>query len=58
MREACFTRPLTVALPEEVFRQIKEITDENRISMAQWVREVAEKALTEEKNNENTEGGK
>ncbi|MEI7638389.1 MAG: hypothetical protein WCJ37_13855 [Syntrophus sp. (in: bacteria)] len=58
MREASFTRPLTVALPEEVFRQIKEITDEKRISMAQWVRAVAEKALAEEKNNENSKGEK
>ncbi len=53
MREACFTRPLTVALPEEVFRQIKEITDEKRISMAQWFRAVAEKALIEENKNRN-----
>ena len=56
MKVKCFTRPLTVVLPEEVFRQIKEITDHKKISMAEWVRTAAEKALTEEKNNEISEG--
>lgn len=46
MKEAIFTKPLTVALQPEVYDQIKKITDEKRISMAQWVREIADKALT------------
>ena len=56
MKVKSFTRPLTVVLPEDVFKQIKEITDKKRISMAEWVRTAAEKALTEEKNNEISEG--
>lgn len=56
MKVKCFTRPLTVVLSEDVFRQIKEITDKKRISMAEWVRTAAEKALAEEKNNRNSEG--
>ena len=45
MKEAKFTKPLTVGLQPEVYDQIKKITDEKRISMAQWVREIADKAL-------------
>jgi hypothetical protein len=46
MKEAKFTKPLTVAMQPGVYEQIKQITDEKRISMAQWVREIAEKALS------------
>ena len=38
MREAKFTKSLTVALPVEDYQKIKEITDDKKISMAQWVR--------------------
>ena len=47
MRTSQFTRTLSVALPPDHFDQIKRITDEERISMAQWVREAVEKALKE-----------
>ena len=58
MKKASFTKPLSVAFSESVFQQIKKITDEQKISMAQWVRTACEKALTEletsagEKNND------
>jgi len=45
MKEARFTKPLTVGLQPEVYDQIKKFTDEKRISMAQWLREIADKAL-------------
>jgi hypothetical protein len=38
MREAKFTKSLTVALPIDVYQKIKQITDNDKISMAQWVR--------------------
>jgi len=47
MREACFTKALTVAFSEEIYLKIKEITDEKRISMCEWVRIAAEKALSD-----------
>jgi hypothetical protein len=46
MREAKFTKSLTVALPIVVYQKIKEITDDEKISMAQWVRRAVNLALT------------
>ena len=54
MREAKYNRPLTVAFTKAIFEEIKRLTDQQKISMAQWVRTVAEQALQihsrEEKN--------
>ncbi len=45
MRKAQFTKPLSVAFPAEVYDQIKEISDLDEISMAEWIRQVVDKAL-------------
>ena len=45
MREAKFTKSLTVALPIDTYKKIKKITDDNKISMAQWVRRAVNMAL-------------
>jgi hypothetical protein len=45
MKHARFTKPLTLAFEPETYDQIKKISDEQRISMAEWVREMAAKAL-------------
>ena len=45
MRKSQFSRPLSIALPADHFEQIKQITDEKEISMAQWVRSAVEKQL-------------
>ena len=45
MREAKFTKSLTVALPIDVYQKIKQITDDEKISMAQWVRKIVTMAL-------------
>ena len=45
MREAKFTKSLTVALPIDVYQKIKQITDDEKISLAQWVRKVVNLAL-------------
>jgi tartrate dehydratase alpha subunit/fumarate hydratase class I-like protein len=45
MREAKFTKSLTVALPVDVYQKIKQITDDEKISMAQWVRKIVTMAL-------------
>jgi len=48
MKERQFSKALTVALQMEVFEQIKRITDEKRISMAEWVRDAVDAALRSE----------
>ena len=48
MREATLTKALTIAFTKEAFSKIKAITDQKRISMGEWVRMAAEKALTDE----------
>ncbi|MGD9326924.1 MAG: hypothetical protein PVG26_23105 [Desulfobacterales bacterium] len=45
MREAKFTKSLTVGLPVDVYQKIKQITDDEKISMAQWVRKIVTMAL-------------
>ena len=45
MREAIYTKSITIALQPDVFRKIKEITDREKISIGEWFRNVAEKAL-------------
>ena len=52
MRKSQFSRPLTIALPPDHFEQVKRITDDQQISMAQWVRDAVAAAL----NNINREG--
>ncbi|MGA3086879.1 MAG: hypothetical protein ABSE95_19175 [Thermodesulfobacteriota bacterium] len=38
MRESKCNAPLTVAFSKEAYNQIKSITDQKKISMAEWVR--------------------
>ena len=45
MRKSQFSRPLSIALPPEHFEQIKQISDREEISMAQWIREAVAMAL-------------
>jgi predicted HicB family RNase H-like nuclease len=46
MKTAKFTKSLTVSLRPEVFDQIKQITDEKKISIGEWVRDAIETALS------------
>ena len=45
MREAKFTKSLTVALPIDDYQKIKDITDDEKISMAKWVRRAISENL-------------
>jgi hypothetical protein len=47
MKYARFTKPLTISLEQEVYDLIKNIAEQQRISMAEWVREMVSKALVE-----------
>jgi len=46
MKQAVYTKSLTIAVSPEQYAQIKGITDEKRISMGEWVREALEAALS------------
>ena len=45
MKEALYTKSLTIALAAEQYAQIKDITDSKHISMGEWVRVAVEAAL-------------
>ena len=45
MKEAMYVKSLSVALSVDVYQKIKEITDDEKISMAQWVRRAVNQAL-------------
>ena len=45
MRKARFQKQLTIAIPPEHFEQIQQITDEQEISLAEWVRDAVSAAL-------------
>jgi len=52
MREAKFTKPITIYVSKETYQKVKAITDEKKISMAEWFREAAEMALLKSNNKE------
>ena len=45
MRKSRFQKQLTFAVPLEHFELIKQVTDEQVISLAEWVREAVAEAL-------------
>jgi hypothetical protein len=45
MKTAIFTKPLTVMLSPDDYDRIKLITDRERVSMGEWVREAVAMAL-------------
>ncbi len=52
MKKAIFTKSLTISVPPEQYKQVKQITDEQCISMGEWVREAVEAALINNKREE------
>ena len=52
MKNARFTKAFTVALHPDVFEKIKMITDDQQISMAEWVRDAVAMALNNIKREE------
>jgi hypothetical protein len=45
MRKAKHTRPVSISISPAVYDQIKQITDQQEISVAEWFRSVVEDAL-------------
>ena len=48
MRKQKYTRPATVYLTEEVYQEIKTITDRDEISIGEWIRYAINNVLTSE----------
>ena len=46
MRKARFKKQLTIAISQEDFEQVKQITDSHEISLAEWFRDAVAAALT------------
>jgi hypothetical protein len=49
MKTAQFTKALTIALYPDAYKDIKNICDAEKISMAQWVRAAVDAALEKQK---------
>jgi hypothetical protein len=45
MRTSKYNKALTIALPQDHFEQVKKITDEKKISLAEFVRAAVAAAL-------------
>ena len=45
MRESKFNKPLTVSFPDEVIQKIRDITDQQKISMGEWIRSAVSQQL-------------
>ena len=52
MKQAIFTKSLTISMPPEQYEKIKQITDQSRISMGEWVRDAIEGQLLKLQNKE------
>ncbi|MGO9137280.1 MAG: hypothetical protein ACLP9S_04765 [Syntrophales bacterium] len=48
MREVQFTKLLTVVLSKDTFLKIKTITDQEKISMSEWVRKAIDQLMGKE----------
>ena len=48
MKQAVYTKSLTIAVSPEQYAQIKDITDKKRVSMGEWVRDAVEAYLKKE----------
>lgn len=57
MHKAQFTRLITVNVSYDMYTKVKKITDQEDISISEWFRKAAEKALLEEENHK-SEGEK
>jgi hypothetical protein len=52
MRKAKFKKQLTIAISQDDFERIKQITDAHEISLAEWFRDAVAAALNNAKRGE------
>jgi len=48
MKKKLFTRPVSVTLTDEMFEQIKVITDHGDIGLSEYIRDAVQEKLTKE----------
>ena len=48
MRKAVFTAPVTIYLSQDIYKQVKSVTDKKNISMAEYLRGATERLLLKE----------
>jgi len=51
MKKKVFTHPVSVMLPEDMFDQIKALTDKSNIALSDYVREAIQEKLATRNNN-------
>ena len=54
MKTATYTKSLTVSLRPEVYDRIKQITDDRKISIGEWIRDAIDAALIKNNREEDT----
>ena len=45
MRKRVFTTPITVIISQELHQQLQELTDQENISLSEWVRDAINQKL-------------
>ena len=55
MKKKRFTRPVSITLPEEMFNDIKAITDERDIGISDYIREAIEEKMAKHVKNRRNE---
>ena len=45
MKKRIYTRPVTVTLPDDMFEQIKTLTDQRDIGLSDYIREAIQEKL-------------
>ena len=48
MKKKIYTRPVSVVLSQEIFMQIQEITDQEDISISDYIRDAIQEKLASE----------
>lgn len=48
MKQKIYTRPVSITLADEMFEQIREITDSRNIGISDYVREAIQEILANE----------
>ena len=54
MKRKIYTRPVSVTLSNEMFNQVREITDQGNIGLSDYIREAIQEKLTNETVTETT----
>jgi Arc/MetJ-type ribon-helix-helix transcriptional regulator len=56
MKKKLFVRPVSVVLPDEMFKHIKNLTDRSEVSISDYIRDAVQEKLARETTIINQEG--